>query len=95
MDFKLNTEQFVRWIFKKCDCADYPLVEITMLYIESFSVLNKRKMEILDGNLTLGTFIGKITTKIISWKEGSLMFGKDSPSKEASCHLSKPSFLVA
>lgn len=23
------------------------------------------------------------------------MFGKDSPSKEASCHLSKPSFLVA
>lgn len=66
-----------------------------MLYIESFSVLNKRKMEILDSNLTLGTFIGKITTKMISWKEGSLMFGKDSPSKEASCHLSKPSFLVA
>lgn len=31
-------------------------------------------MEILDGNLTLGTFIGKITTKIISWKEGSLMW---------------------
>lgn len=31
-------------------------------------------MEILDSNLTLGTFIGKITTKMISWKEGSLMF---------------------